>query len=353
MKTLYFSEIFLSWYYANCRGLPWRSNINPYNVWVAEIIFQQTRIYQGLAYYERFIERFPNVGLLASAHEDEVLKIWQGLGYYSRATNLHSTAKKIVFELNGIFPSSFIEIKKLKGIGDYTAAAIASIAFNERIPAIDGNVNRVLSRLFAIEEPVDTSGGKDKILKLAEKLIDPLHPGDFNQAMMEFGALQCTPRKPNCKVCPFSKDCRAHTMDRVSFYPRKSKKTKISTRYFNYFIIDKGEAILFNKRRDSDIWKNLYDFPMIETTERKSAGEFINSDHWNKFFNHKKVTILNVSNEIAHQLSHQKIVARFYHISTEEELKLDNLYFTIHKKDIFAIPVPKMIETMLKGLFVD
>lgn len=352
MKTLNFRKKFLLWYYSNRRELPWRFNINPYNVWIAEIIFQQTRINQGIGYFERFIERFPNIENLAQSSEDEVLKMWQGLGYYSRARNLYASAKIIYSEYNGIFPSTYNEIIKLKGIGDYTAAAIASVAFNEPVPAIDGNVFRVLSRLFAVDLPVDSTEGKKQIKEIAATLIDKEHPGDFNQAVIEFGALQCTPRNPTCSDCPFNKECLAFKTQSVELFPVKSKKTKMTVRYFNYFVIDQGETIQFNKRKGKDIWKNLYDFPMIETRERISPEEFMTSTEWNVFFNYDNVTIVNISEEITHQLTHQKIIARFYFIEADKFKKIDSSCIAVDKKDIFALPVPKIIENLLNRTFI-
>lgn len=352
MKTLNFRKKILSWYYSNRRELPWRFNINPYNVWIAEIIFQQTRINQGIDYYNRFIQRFPDIRSLVQSSEDEVLKMWQGLGYYSRARNLYATAKIIYSEYNGVFPSSYNEIIKLKGIGDYTAAAIASVAFNEPIPAIDGNVYRVLSRLFAVEIPVDSTIGKKQIKEIATSLIDPEYPGDFNQALIEFGALQCLPRNPTCSDCLFNSVCEAFKTQSVEFFPVKIKKTKMTVRYFNYLVIDQGETIQFNKREGNDIWKNLYDFPMIETKERISPEEFMTSPDWREFFNNDILTIVNISEEIPHQLTHQKIIARFYFIEVDKNKKYCSTCITVDKKDIFALPVPKIIENLLNRTFI-
>jgi A/G-specific adenine glycosylase len=350
MKTLYFSKIFLLWYYSNRRDLPWRSNNMVYNIWISEIIFQQTRISQGIVYYNNFIQRFPTLRLLAEASEEEVLKMWQGLGYYSRARNLFFTAKFISNELDGKFPSTFEEIKKLKGIGEYTAAAIASIAFNETVPAVDGNVIRVITRLFAINLLINSSKGKKQITSLAKIMIDPAHPGDSNQAIMEFGALQCTPRNPNCKECPLNKDCLAYKTDSVDRYPQKAGKPKITIRYFNYLVIDQEPTILFKKRINNDIWKNLYEFPLIETGESMMPEIFIYSEQWIKFFNHSSISITKISDEITHQLSHQRIIARFYFLNVPSNINFDSSFIPIDKKNIFALPVPKIIETILKNI---
>jgi A/G-specific adenine glycosylase len=347
MKTLYFSEIFLLWYYSNRRDLPWRYSSDAYNNWIAEVIFQQTRINQGIEYYRRFIERFPSVESLANASEEEVLKMWQGLGYYTRARNIHITAKQIANELNGNFPSTYTEIKKLKGIGDYTAAAIASIVFNEPVPAIDGNVFRVLSRLFAIDLPVDTPEGRKYFRQIAENLIDHEHPGDFNQAVMEFGALQCIPRNPNCAVCPFKSDCLAYIRESIELYPKKIKTTTISVRYFNYIIIDRGQSIYFKKRTEKDIWKNLYDFPMVEGKQRIIPEDFLKSKQFKEILNNHPYSLINISEEFTHQLSHQKIIARFYYLSIDNEITLNEPILSINKEDIFTLPVPKIIETIL------
>lgn len=236
MKTLDFSNKILSWYFQEKRELPWRNSSDPYRVWISEIILQQTRIDQGTSYYNRLIGRFPTVHSLAESTEDEVLKLWQGLGYYSRARNLFAGAQQIVNIYHGRFPSQSKELKKIKGIGDYTAAAIASISFNEPVAAIDGNVYRVLSRIFGIDTPIDTTAGKKLFAELAQNIMDKKNPGDYNQAVMEFGALHCKPKQPLCNQCPFSNQCIAYGSQTIAALPVKSKKTKQRNRYFYIFI---------------------------------------------------------------------------------------------------------------------
>ena len=243
--------------------------------------------------------------------------------------NLHETSKKIFFGLNGVFPSCYNELKKLKGIGEYTAAAIASIAFNETVPAIDGNVYRVLSRIFSIDKPIDSSDGKKYFKNLASKLIDPDNPGDFNQALMEFGALQCIPQNPDCLACPLKIECTAFRNNTVSLFPVKNNTQKIRNRYFNYLVITYNNLIAFNKRTGNDIWKNLYDFPMIETSQYFLPEKFLKTDELTNFFKGSKVNITNISDEITHQLSHQKIHARFYHITSDIIYSFQHPFITV------------------------
>ena len=262
------------WYHQNKRALPWRQTSDPYKIWISEIILQQTKVDQGVKYYYRFLERFPTIKKLAEANEDEVLKIWQGLGYYSRARNLHFTARYINNELNGKFPADFESILQLKGIGPYTAAAIASFAYNLPCPALDGNVYRVLSRYFGIGTPIDSAKGKKEFYRLATELIPASNPGLHNQAMMEFGALQCTP-KPDCSRCPVAETCFVFRNNMVSHLPVIEKKTKQRNRYFDYYLIEKGEFIYLEKRMGNDIWRNLYQFPLVETPDELTEQELI------------------------------------------------------------------------------
>lgn len=346
IDTNFYTSTLLNWYQTNRRDLPWRLSNNPYEIWIAEVIFQQTRINQGINYYHRFIERFPNISMLANASEDEVLKLWQGLGYYSRARNLWVTAKKVAFEMQGQFPNTFSEIKKLKGIGDYTAAAIASIAFNEPVTAVDGNVIRVISRLFAIDTPASSSKGKSEITQLAHLMIPADSPGDFNQALMEFGALQCTPRSPNCEICPLKNNCLAFKLSSVEKYPPKNSKKAVRIRYFNYLVIDNGECLLFKKRTSGDIWENLYDFPLIETPDRYEVDTLMQTPQWKKLFNAAEICLENVSDEKTHQLSHQKINVRFYHIKTTQAINQLG-FIIIGYNQVLRLPVPIIIGNYL------
>jgi A/G-specific adenine glycosylase len=291
-----------------------------------------------LPYYETFVSKFPTVHHLAKAEEDTVMKTWQGLGYYSRAKNLHHSAKFISKYLQGIFPKEYDEIKKLKGIGDYTASAIASFAFNKPHAVVDGNVFRVLSRYFGIKIPIDSTEGKSIFSKKAELLLDKKDPGTFNQAIMEFGAMQCIPQNPDCKKCPLKKNCKAFAMNLVAELPVKSQKTKVRTRYFNYFIIRKNNKTLIKKRTEKDIWQNMYDFPMIET---KKEMKHVKLD---------KANILSVSKPFKHILSHQIIFARFWKVACGveqivpdyDQKNLNRIY--INDNQLGKYPFPRLIE---------
>lgn len=349
MKALYFSNKILNWYKTEKRELPWREISNPYYIWISEVILQQTRINQGIEYYLRFIENFPTIEDLATTNVDNVLKLWQGLGYYSRARNLHVGAQQILRNFNGNFPKTSIELRKIKGIGDYTAAAIASIAFNEPTPAIDGNVYRVLSRIFGIEDPIDTSSGKKIFSALANQLIDKKHPGDYNQAVMEFGALHCKPRQPMCSECPFQTNCIAYAKQTIQKLPVKSKKTKVRNRYFYYIYIEQDNSTYVKKRTEKDIWNNLFDFPLIETYNKMEIESLVKTIDWKSIFNESSVQISAISDEVIHLLSHQKIHARFIHILLNSEKKLPSNFLKIDKRNIFDLAVPKIIENYLNS----
>jgi A/G-specific adenine glycosylase len=344
-----FTKVLLKWYASNKRDLPWRRTRDPYCIWISEIILQQTRIDQGWDYYLRFLKAFPDLNALAKADEGDVLKLWQGLGYYSRARNMHSAAREIVSRHHGIFPKTYEEIRDLKGIGDYTAAAISSIAFGIPSPVVDGNVLRLFSRYFGISEPVDTQKGKQLILEKAKALISNEYPGEFNQAIMEFGALQCKPA-PVCENCILKSSCVAFHGNRVSDYPVKSKKQKQRIRYFHYLVIKTGkgdkESVFLRKRTEKDIWRNLFDFPMIETTKPTSQQRLIQSQEWNGLFLGKKLILLKESKVYFSILSHQKIQAKFYllQLSSQSHLPFQKV-LTI---DIKNYPVPRLIEKYLE-----
>ncbi|MBI3502095.1 MAG: A/G-specific adenine glycosylase [Bacteroidetes bacterium] len=324
-----FSKIISQWYEKNKRDLPWRKTKDAYKIWLSEIILQQTRVAQGLPYYREFVKKFPTVRHLAQAKEDLVLKTWQGLGYYSRARNLHATAKFISKNLKGKFPAEFEEIKKLKGVGEYTASAIASFAFNKPYAVVDGNVFRVLSRVFGIKIPIDSAEGKKVFLEKANSLLDKKNPGLFNQAIMEFGALQCVPQNPDCKICPLKKNCVAFKKNLVGVLPVKSKKIKIRERFFNYFIVRDKEKILIRKRTGNDIWKNLYDFPMIETNKEIKNGRM---DGW-------KSGNLKCTASMRHILSHQVIFAKFWEIDSNSfSQPPDSFYINESQANNFAFP---------------
>ena len=338
-----FEEEITRWYKLNKRDLPWRKTRNPYLIWLSEIILQQTRVNQGLSYYEKFSEKYPTVQDLANEKEDEVLKLWQGLGYYSRARNMHFTAKYIVENLNGKFPSSYDEILKLKGVGEYTAAAVASFSFDEKKAVLDGNVFRLLSRYFGIHLPIDSSAGKKEFKSLANDLILEKEPGTYNQAIMEFGALVCTPKVPGCKSCRLSINCEALSKNEVDILPLKSKKINKRDRFFNFLVITDGESAYLQQRLEKDIWIRLFQFPLLETEQEISSIEnnsLIDSKHY----------LVNVSDH-KHLLSHQTIYAKFWLFKSETALPKSSKFKIISISEIHNYAVPKLIENYLNEFF--
>ena len=337
-----------SWYSLYKRDLPWRNTRDPYLIWLSEIILQQTRIDQGLAYYCRFADEFPTISALADASEDQILKLWQGLGYYSRARNLHFTAKLIQKNYNGIFPDNYDTIRSLKGIGEYTAAAIASISFNLEYPTVDGNVFRVLSRFFGISEPIDTGKGKKIFNDLAKELIKGTDPGMHNQALMEFGALQCTPKNPDCNQCPLNQRCFGFLNQKITELPIKQNKTKTRDRYFNYLVLSCKNRIWIRKRIESDIWKNLFEFPIIETLDEISIEKLFSQAEFREIISiDDQAVIKNVSDWKIHILTHQRIHYRFVEIQLTGEIHVTKDLIRVNKEDIFNFAVPKLLETYL------
>ncbi len=316
-----FAEKLLQWHKTIHRPLPWKGEKNPYFIWLSEIILQQTRVEQGSPYFKKFKERFPDVGSLAKAPEDEVMRLWQGLGYYTRARNLHAAAKYICGELNGRFPTTYEGIRKLKGVGDYTAAAIASFAYNLPYPVVDGNVYRALSRCFGIRTPVDSSRGKHQFKSLAEKLIPEKHAARFNQAIMDFGAVQCVPVNPDCGRCPFQNGCAARKKNLVGKLPVRSKKIRQRNRYFHYLVIHDAGSVYLSKRTGKDIWRNLYEFPMIESATALSKDELMQTGDWMRLFHEKGVKKIKFSGNFRQVLTHQKIHASFFEIQVSKGLK--------------------------------
>ncbi len=334
-----FSKIIIKWYNANKRDLPWRNTKDPYLIWLSEIILQQTRVDQGLPYYLAFAKKFPRVKKLATASEDKVLKLWQGLGYYSRARNLHTTAKQITQHHNEKFPADYNELLKLKGIGSYTAAAIASLAFELPHAVVDGNVYRLLSRYFGIKEATDSTEGKKKFSKLANQLIDKKNPGTFNQAVMEFGAIQCKPVNPDCNVCPLQNPCYAFSEKQVSKLPVKSKKIAVKSRYFNYLVIHYKNSIYLNKRTANDIWKGLYGFPLIETKNKIDETEILSSAELKTILEKNKFHVRAVSKYYKHILSHQQLNARFIEIEITKPLLNKSLVKAkLNQLEKYALP---------------
>ena len=334
----------VQWYALNKRDLPWRKTTNPYYIWLSEIILQQTRVEQGLPYYLKFVKAFPKVQDLALTDEDKVLKLWQGLGYYSRARNLHFSAKFILENHNGKFPNNYEEILSLKGVGLYTAAAISSFSFQLPFAVVDGNVVRVLSRFFGIATPFDSTEGKKQFQLLAQDLLDKKNPAEHNQAIMEFGALQCIPKSPKCESCPFNNECVAFNTNEVLNLPVKSKKIRIKDRYLNFLVVNQKQQILLGKRNNG-IWQGLYEFPFLEFKNNLSEAEVFKSPEWLAFFGKSKLKILSISEEYIHKLSHQKIHAKFWEVEVES-LNLD-WFQIIDRTDLKKYPVSALIQKYL------
>ncbi|MEO5572214.1 MAG: A/G-specific adenine glycosylase [Bacteroidia bacterium] len=347
------SSVLSNWYNKSKRNLPWRNTKNPYIIWLSEIILQQTRVEQGLPYFEKFSEKFPTVEKLASAHEDKILKMWQGLGYYSRARNMHYTAKEIIKSFKGKFPVDYSELRKLKGVGDYTAAAISSFAYNKPHAVVDGNVYRFLSRYFGIKTPVDSSKGKKIFSGLAYELLDKKNPGLHNQAIMEFGAMQCKPANPDCGICPLISGCFAFKKNKIKQFPVKAKAQQIRARHFHYLVITRKDKVYLHKRTANDIWKNLYEFPLIETKGSFSFNQLMKTNEWQNIFGTSDFHIQHINTDCKHKLSHQTIYARFYEINLNKRSnnKLKSKYFetTFDKLEKYAVPV--LIERFLKQRF--
>lgn len=340
-----FSKQLIKWYLQNKRDLPWRKTQNPYLIWLSEIMLQQTRVAQGLPYYQSFEAAFPTVFDLANASEEQVLKLWQGLGYYSRARNLHFTAKFVANNLNGAFPNKYKSLLELKGVGDYTAAAIASFSFGEVVPVVDGNVFRVLSRVFQVETDISNASAKKEFQELALQLMPKESPAIFNQAIMEFGALQCVPKNPNCAVCVFNSKCLALKNNKVADLPVKTKKTKVTNRFLNYLIFeDEMQNTQIQKRSAKGIWHNLYEFPLIETESDIHLEEIIQLI--SEEFSHK-YDITGVENlsliPIKHKLSHENLAIQFWKVSVKG-LLTNGLSIAEVKKFPFPIVIYNFIE---------
>lgn len=342
------SSTLINWYLQKKRNLPWRNSSNPYEIWVSEVILQQTRVAQGMGYYHRFLEQFPTVESLANADIEDVLKVWQGLGYYSRARNMHAGAKYVLQQHNGSFPPNFQDLLKIKGVGEYTAAAIGSFVFNLPVSVVDGNVNRVIARIFGIHDPVNSSAGTKKIKEIADKILDSANPGIHNQAIMEFGALQCTVKNPDCSYCPLQGDCYAFIHNEISVLPQKIKPQKARDRYFNYLIINSNDNIYLRKRAGKDIWHGLYEFPLIESDKALSQNELQQSSSWEAIFNGENYEITHSSETFKHKLSHQTIHATFYIIKMNGILrnKLKDTVM-IKKEEIAGFPVSKLMEKFI------
>ncbi|WP_289630323.1 A/G-specific adenine glycosylase [uncultured Phocaeicola sp.] len=337
-----FGRILIEWYQDNRRDLPWRRTKNPYLIWISEIILQQTRVAQGYDYYQRFVKRFPDVFSLADADEDEVMKYWQGLGYYSRARNLHAAARSMA-EAGG-FPKTYKEVLALKGVGGYTAAAICSFAYGMPYAVVDGNVYRVLSRWLGIETPINSTEGKRIFAEVAAELLDKAQPGLYNQAIMDFGALQCTPVSPNCMFCPFIDTCVARQKGLVDTLPVKQHKAKVTNRYFNYIYVRMGAHTLINKRTGNDIWKNLYELPLIETESEVPEEKFYALPQWQEMLAEGEVpSVRLVQKGVKHVLSHRVIYANFYEVILPENAASFAQYQRIRIEDLHKFAVSRLV----------
>jgi A/G-specific adenine glycosylase len=345
LKTSFLAQKIIKWYRLHKRDLPWRHTSDPYKIWLSEIILQQTRVGQGLPYYLKFIVEFPTINDLANASEQEVLRLWQGLGYYSRARNLHHTAKVICAELNGIFPANYIDLLKLKGVGSYTAAAIASFAYNEAVAVVDGNVFRVLSRIFGIETDIASHQAKKEFFGVATDLMPPSQASEFNQAMMEFGAIQCQPVSPDCLLCPLQIECVAFQTGRVGVLPIKSKKTKIRERFFNYIVFKFEDAIAMHQRTDRDIWQGLYDFKLIESEHIvDNFNELLENVNLSFFLPVSPCIVEKSSHIYTHILTHQRIQAKFWTVELTEKIDLSGLDLQFYTFAEFEnLPKPVLI----------
>lgn len=314
---MFFQEAIISWYSIHKRFLPWRHNPEPYKVWLSEIILQQTRVDQGLPYYEKFIRAYPDLLSFANAPEEDILKLWQGLGYYSRARNMLVAANQVITEHGGEFPLTAIALKKLKGIGDYTGAAISSACFNEPVAVVDGNVYRVLSRFFGIALPINESAGKKLFAEIAQQLLPGARAGIYNQAIMDFGALQCKPQ-PVCPECTLKLRCIAYADNLVKTLPVKSGKTKVRNRYFNYLVILVSDKVFIQKRGEGDIWQGLFDFPLIETAAESDIDELLGGQRLVSLLAGNDFQLKSEVKLFKHILSHQVIYARFWEFTINE-----------------------------------
>ncbi len=331
------SEALIAWYKKNKRDLPWRHTKDPYKIWLSEIMLQQTQVVQGLNYYLKFTETFPTIIDLANAPEDQVMRLWQGLGYYSRARNLHATAKIVAKEFKGNFPTTYSTIKELKGIGDYTAAAIASIAYDLPYAVVDGNVYRVLARLFNSNTPINSTNGKKEFQELANELLDTKKAALHNSALMEYGALVCKPQNPKCNECTLQQFCLAYKNNSVSLLPVKTNKLKIKNRYFHYFVLNHKNSIYIEKRTDKDIWQNLYQFYLIETDDDTTETTVLKKLKTNLKLT--KFVVDKITKQKKHILSHQHLYATFYEIKITEPITSASLIKTKRDKlNDFGMP---------------
>ena len=353
---LRFRRALLDWYDPADRPLPWKAERDPYLIWLSEIILQQTRVAQGLPYYERFKAAYPRVTDLAGASEPEVLKMWEGLGYYSRARNLLAAARYVAMELDGRFPETYEGIRKLKGVGPYTAAAIASFAYDLPHAVLDGNVFRVLARYLGDATPVDSTAGKRHFGTLAQAALDEDRPAMYNQAIMDFGATVCTPRRPDCPSCPLRTDCRARAEGRIDALPYKAKKIKRRDRHFNYLVIEQEQATWLRRRPAGDIWQGLYEFPLLESSAPvRTQRELRSLPDWSPWLAEESVTLRAVTPPQAQQLSHQRIIARFWRLSVPVDLSPPAGFIRADRENLAKFAFPKIINWYLedKSLYLN
>ncbi|MEZ4756315.1 MAG: A/G-specific adenine glycosylase [Flavobacteriales bacterium] len=351
MSTAWFTHALVPWYRDHKRPLPWRRTIDPYAVWLSEVILQQTRVDQGMAYWQRFMERFPRVEQLAAASEDEVLRLWQGLGYYSRARNLLTAARQVVERHGGRFPPTHAELLQLKGVGDYTAAAIASICFDLPEAVVDGNVYRVLARVFGIATPIDSTAGRKEFRALASQLIDPATPGDHNQAVMELGATVCVPVRPRCSACPLADRCLALAQDRIDALPVKAGRATVRERHFNYLHVEVGNGLYMQQRGAGDIWQGLWELPLLETEAalgprsfHKLAGKLPAGTKGGEW------TVVEQLGPVKHVLSHQHLIARFWRVVPPADLSPPTGWRAVDKNTLTQLAVPRLLDRYLSAV---
>jgi A/G-specific adenine glycosylase len=358
-----FTYLIMQWYGKNMRDLPWRRTTDPYSIWVSEVILQQTRVGQGLSYYQRFLERFPDIETLAMAEEEDVMKVWQGLGYYTRARNMHHSARVIVRDNHARFPASYDELRKMKGVGDYSASAISSIANGEKQPVVDGNVLRVIARYLGIEEPVNTTVVRKKVKEFLFKHISPDEPGNFNQAMMELGALVCRPKQPICINCPVRESCFALAANRTDDLPVVNRAKPLRTRHFHYLVITSGKGnekfTWLHKRTGNDIWKNLYDFPLIEAERELGPDEIMEREEFRMIFKDVSYTVEPAISKARHILSHQELKVIIVQVLADlgdilvqvlTDLGESKTYIKVPISEVHKYPVPRLIENYLKKI---
>lgn len=362
-----FNKNILIWYRSHKRDLPWRNTTDPYRIWISEIILQQTRVSQGYDYFLRFMDRFPNVQALAEAPEDEVMYLWQGLGYYSRARNLHAAARSICDKKHAsgrqnitassekvkddyLFPKTFEEVRALKGVGDYTAAAICSFAYNMPYAVVDGNVYRVLARYFGIQEPIDSTQGKKLFAALAQDQLDYSNPADYNQAVMDFGALVCTPHSPLCTTCPLADSCEALRLRLVDVLPQKQKKFTPRTRYFHYLWVKAGDCTFIRKRTERDIWQNLYELPLVESDHLLTTSELLKAIQ-SQIAEDEEPQLTLLRQGVKHVLTHRIIMADFYQLTLPPTTNSFASYIKIKEVQLSDFAFPRLITNFLDKSF--